>query len=176
MSLFPGWESERKHIFVLTSSGKPIFTKHGDEQDLVTTFGLIQAVISIVLDSGDKIKFIKSGSRKILFLLKRSLYFVLISSTQEPEIVLIKQLEFIYDQILFVLTSKVNNLLENNPSTDIRNLLGVDSNKLILNSCKGDLTPNYLAFQSISSFPFEYNLRKEIINHLKHCIVETEAV
>jgi hypothetical protein len=47
--LRPGWEKNvRKHIFVLSSSGKPIFSKYGDEQEMVTTFGLLQAVVSIV--------------------------------------------------------------------------------------------------------------------------------
>ena len=44
-----GWERNvRKHIFILSSSGKPIFTRYGDEQEMVTTFGLLQAVVSIV--------------------------------------------------------------------------------------------------------------------------------
>ncbi len=44
-----GWERKvKKHIFILSSSGKPIFTRYGDEQEMVTTFGLLQAVVSIV--------------------------------------------------------------------------------------------------------------------------------
>ena len=44
-----GWEREvKKHIFILSSSGKPIFSRYGDEQEMVTTFGLLQAVVSIV--------------------------------------------------------------------------------------------------------------------------------
>ena len=39
-----GWERDvRKHIFILSSSGKPIYSRYGDEQDIVTTFGLLQA-------------------------------------------------------------------------------------------------------------------------------------
>ena len=73
---------------------KPIFSRYGDEQDLVTTFGLLQAVISIALDSGDTIRCIRAGSRKIVYFMKQSLYFVSISSTNEPEVVLLKQLHF----------------------------------------------------------------------------------
>ena len=47
------WDIHDKHILVLSSSGKPIFSKHGDEQELVTSFGLVQAVFSIVKESGD---------------------------------------------------------------------------------------------------------------------------
>jgi hypothetical protein len=35
--------------------------RYGDEQDIVTTFGLIQAVISIVQDAGDQLQCIQSG-------------------------------------------------------------------------------------------------------------------
>lgn len=64
------WEHNLKHIFVLSAAGKPIFTKHGDEQELVTIFGLIQAVVSIVEDSGDQVQCIKAAGRRIVYLLK----------------------------------------------------------------------------------------------------------
>lgn len=119
-----GWELNKKHIFILSSSGKPIYSRYGDEQDLVTTFGLLQAVISIILDSGDSIKCIRAGKRKIVYFIKNSLYFVSMSSTNESELILMKQLSFIYNQILLVLTAKVHDVLTNNPSADIRQLLG----------------------------------------------------
>ena len=50
------WELRRKHVFILSSSGKPIYCNSGDEQELVTIFGLLQAVVSIVNDSGDSLK------------------------------------------------------------------------------------------------------------------------
>jgi hypothetical protein len=91
---------------------------------MVTIFGLLQALVSIVQDSGDQIHSIKAGPKRIVYLLKKycdfivmimsnylwydsSLYFVSVSTTGEPEVVLRQQLEFIYNQILFVLTNKV---------------------------------------------------------------------
>lgn len=48
------------------------------------------------------------------------LHGTLLSTTGEPEAVLRQQLEFIYYQIIFVLTSKVHDILRKNPSKDIR--------------------------------------------------------
>jgi len=123
------WELSKKHIFILSDSGKPIFSKHGDEQELVTTFGLLQAINSIVKDSGDTLRCINAGKRRIVYVVRESLIFVNISSTGEPEVVLCKQLEFAYSQILFILTSAVHNVLKVNASKDLRDLLGPDTTR-----------------------------------------------
>ena len=60
-----GWEQDEKHVFILSSSGKPIFSRYGDEQELSTTFGLLQAVVSIVQAQGDSIKCIQAGKRRL---------------------------------------------------------------------------------------------------------------
>jgi hypothetical protein len=60
----------RKQIYVLTSAGKPIFANFGDENEMVTKFGHIQAIISIILDTGDTIHSIKANKHKIVYFLK----------------------------------------------------------------------------------------------------------
>jgi hypothetical protein len=71
------WEKNvKKHIFILSSAGKPIFSRYGDEQSMVTTFGLIQAVISIIKDSGDNMKCMRMGNRVIVCYVMKSLYFL----------------------------------------------------------------------------------------------------
>lgn len=177
-----GWELHQKHIFILSASGKPIFSYYGDEQEMVTTFGLLQAVISIVLDSGDSIRYIKAGNRKIVFMVESSLYFVCISSTNEPEIVLLKQLQFLYSQILLVLTAKVHDVLRINPSTDLRHLLGADTTRLMkANPIAADasdvtyITPPYVTFESVKHFACKSDLRKEIFSSLKFCVENSGA-
>jgi vacuolar fusion protein MON1 len=160
----------RKHIFILSSAGKPIFSRHGDEQELVTTFGLLQAIISIVQDSGDSIKCIRSKRRKIVYFLRGSLYFVAISSTNEPEAVLSSQLEFMYSQILLVLTARVHDILENNSSRDLRDLLGPETTRILHASCKNDMTSPYISFQCMRSFPMLSDLRKDINQALLECV------
>ena len=171
-----GWEFKKKHIFILSSSGKPIFSKYGDEQELVTTFGLLQAIMSIVIDSGDSLKCIMAGKRKIMFLVRKSLYFVCMSSSNEPEVVLIAQLNFLYNQVLFILTSKIHDVLTSNPSADIRQLLGSDSTKLLNSACSDDVVDASIVFESIKSFVCSKELRDDILFHLKYCVEKSGAV
>jgi vacuolar fusion protein MON1 len=164
------WDFEMKHIFILSSSGKPIFSKHGDEQSLSTTFGLIQAIVSIVENTGDRIVCIAAQKRRIVWFLRNSLYFVSISTSDEPEAVLSAQLEFMYDQIIFVLTSKVHEVLRLNPSKDIRDLLGYDTIKQMHLSCSENSTPAYVAFRAVTAFVCAEDLRIMIQLALKNCV------
>jgi len=166
-----GWERKSaKHIFILSSSGKPIFSRCGDEQELVATFGLLQAVISIVQDQGDEIKVIKAGARRIVYFLRQSLYFIAVSSTGEPEAVLTKQLEFMYNQVLFALTNKVHHVLSQNSSKDLRDLLGYDTSRLMLSACNTDLTPTCIAFESTRGYVMDNSLRSDILSSLRDCV------
>lgn len=164
-----------KNIFILTSSGKPVYASHGNEEDLVNTFGLIQAMISIVQQSQDTLRCITMEDRTIVFLLRNTLYFVVVASTGEPENVLLRQLDFMYQHILLILTSKVQNVLENNPSTDIRQLLGSDSDQILGSSCQGALAPACVAFHSIATAYCDKPLRDDIAAHLKICVEHSGA-
>lgn len=166
------WEHNSKHIFILSSSGKPVFSRHGDEQELVTTFGLLQAVISIIQDSGDHLKCIRAGNgnRVIVYFLRHSLYFVAISSTREPEIILRKQLEFMYSQIILILTSKVHDVLKSNSSKDIRDLLGPETNQLLHAACRTDIVSPSIAFQAVKIVNMNGDLRSDIQTILKSCV------
>jgi hypothetical protein len=171
-----GWEKNiSKHIFILSSSGKPIYSRIGDEQEMVTTFGLIRAIAAVVQDSGDELKCIKAGKRRIVYFIRNYLYFVSISSTGEPEAILCKQLEFLYSQILLVLTSQVHNVLKNNSSKDLRDLLGSDSKRLMDAACQYEITPIGIAFESVEIYSINKDLRDYIIIYLKSCVNNSGA-
>lgn len=177
MSVKDGWERRvNKHVFILSSSGKPIFSRYGDEQEMVTTFGLLQAVVSIVQDTGDAIRCIKAGKRRIVYLVRNSLYFVCISSTGEPEAILSKQLEFFYHQILLVLSSKVHDILVSNSSKDLRDLLGWDTTRLMHAACTQDLTPVSIAFECVKVLPMPRAFRDDLVNLLQQCVDRSGAV
>ena len=36
------WRNKDKHIFVLSEAGKPIYTLHGDEELIISLFGVMQ--------------------------------------------------------------------------------------------------------------------------------------
>lgn len=171
-----GWEqSEKKLLFVLSSSGKPIFSRYGDEQALVATFGLLQAIISIVQDQGDDLRVIKAGSRRIVYFIRQSLYFISVSSTGEPETILSKQLEFLYHQVLFTLTDKVHTVLSQNSSKDLRDLLGYDTTRLMHAACNTELTPVGIAFESIKGCVMDPTLRAELLGSLRNCVETSGA-
>eukprot|EP01031_Cornospumella_fuschlensis_P030786 gene30786-37194_t len=157
-----------KRIFILTSSGKPIFANASqDDEELVNIFGLMQAMISIVEAANDTIKVIQTTIHKIVFLLKENIYLICLTNTEENEFVLQAQLDFMYQHILMILTSKIHSILTKNPSTDIRGLLGSDADQILGSTCRGTLCPAYVAFQALPTGYLDKSLRDEIASHLR---------
>ncbi|OBZ71529.1 hypothetical protein A0H81_08402 [Grifola frondosa] len=77
-----------RQYFVLTNAGKPVFISHqqdGDSDSFTSTIGIVQALVSVFIDDGDKIRCINAGSTRITFLLRSPLYYVCVSSWGEPE-------------------------------------------------------------------------------------------
>ncbi len=94
-----------RQYFVLTDAGKPVFVRrveasvtsqtpssprvlsdHDANSDNVTAMiGVVQALVSIFLDDGDKLRCINAGNTRIVFLLRPPLYYVCVSAWGEPE-------------------------------------------------------------------------------------------
>lgn len=166
----------KKFVFILTSSGKPIFSNFPNEEELVNTFSFLQAVISVVANSNDEIKSLTAGSSKIVFVFRKCLYFIIVSDFDEPESILARQLEFFYKYILFILTAKVHDLIANNPSIDLRNLLGSDADRILtLAGCNTNLTPTPVAFHALEQIIIDKPLRDELNATLKDCVEKCGA-
>lgn len=105
----------------------------------------------------------------------RSLYFVSVSSTGEPEAVLVKQLQFMYTQILLVLTAKVHDVLRNNFSKDLRDLLGSETSRLLKASCKQDITSPCIAYSAVRGMVMDRELRADIMRYVQHCVATSGA-
>lgn len=83
VSLYPPRE-----YFVLTDAGKPVYISRpggGDLDDMASTIGIMQALISVFLDDNDKLRSINADRTRITFLLRQPLYYVCVSSWGEPE-------------------------------------------------------------------------------------------
>nr|CAG8439759.1 8008_t:CDS:10 [Entrophospora candida]CAG8441630.1 3599_t:CDS:10 [Entrophospora candida] len=90
------WTKHSKHFFILSSAGKPVYTRC-----------------------------INAGQHKFVFLLKGPLYLVAVSRTNESELQLREQLNYLYNQILSQLTSKqLTKIFEQRTNFDLRKLLG----------------------------------------------------
>ncbi|KAJ7001962.1 vacuolar fusion protein MON1 [Populus alba x Populus x berolinensis] len=118
------WRKRKKHFFMLSHSGKPIYSRYGDEHKLAGFSATLQAIISFLENGGDRIKLVRAGKHQVVFLVKGPIYLVCISCTEEPYESLKGQLELIYGQMILILTKSVNRCFEKNPKFDMTPLLG----------------------------------------------------
>lgn len=58
------WRSQRKHVFVLSEAGKPIYSRYGSVEALSATMGVMTALVSFVQSAGDSIRAIYAGERR----------------------------------------------------------------------------------------------------------------
>jgi hypothetical protein len=56
-----------------------------DNNNTASVIGVMQALISVFIDDGDKIRCVNAGRTRITFLLRSPLYYVCVSSWGEPE-------------------------------------------------------------------------------------------
>ncbi|BFZ08837.1 hypothetical protein BsWGS_11876 [Bradybaena similaris] len=99
------WKQQRKHIFILSDSGKPIYSRHGSEDKLVTIMGVMQALVSFVQDSEkDNLRSIVAGDHKFVFMTRDHLTFVGITQGRESTQQILLQLTYMYNQVISVLT------------------------------------------------------------------------
>lgn len=73
------WTNRDKHIFILSTAGKPIYSLYGDEDKLASLFGVMQALVSVVQSHQDNIKSIEANGLTIVFLVKSPLILVAVS-------------------------------------------------------------------------------------------------
>ncbi|XP_076903350.1 vacuolar fusion protein MON1 homolog [Bidens hawaiensis] len=118
------WRKRKKHFFILSHSGKPIYSRYGDEHKLAGFSATLQAIISFVEDGGDRVKLVRAGKHQVVFLVKGPIYLVCISSTEESYESLRGQLELLYGQMILILTRSVDRCFEKNPKFDMTPLLG----------------------------------------------------
>ncbi|KAJ6585164.1 vacuolar fusion protein MON1 [Mycena capillaripes] len=116
-----------REYFILTDAGKPVFTSRPggeDSENMTSTIGIMQALISVFIDDGDKIRCINAGSTRITFVLRAPLYYVCASSWGEPESVTRSHLEYLHLQILSIVTAaQLRRVFERRTNFDLRRLL-----------------------------------------------------
>ena len=122
------------NVVVLSSAGKPIFSRFGDEEALVTAAGLVQAIFSFAEDAGTPLRHMKTSSgRQFSFLARGALYLLGVSSStasgsEVSEHYMCLLLEYVYGQIVFTLTSKVQAIFKRSQNFDLRGMLGATDN------------------------------------------------
>ncbi|KAH7034949.1 trafficking protein Mon1-domain-containing protein [Microdochium trichocladiopsis] len=123
------WKSKMKHYMVLSSAGKPIWSRHGDLGLINSSMGVVQTIISFYEASKNPLQGFTAGNTRFVIATKGPLYFVAISSLGESDQQLRFQLDALYMQILSTLTlPTLTRIFVNRPSSDLRKpLQGTES-------------------------------------------------
>ncbi|KAL7936238.1 trafficking protein Mon1 domain-containing protein [Trichoderma chlorosporum] len=115
------WRSKLKQYMILSSAGKPIWSRHGDLNLINSSIGVVQTIISFYEGSKNPLQGFTAGNTRFVVLTQGPLYFVAISKLGESDSQLRVQLEALYMQILSTLTlPSLTNIFANRPSTDLR--------------------------------------------------------
>ncbi|KAF9879216.1 vacuolar fusion protein mon1 [Colletotrichum karsti] len=115
------WKSKLKHYMILSSAGKPIYSRHGDLGLINSSMGVIQTIISFYEGAKNPLSGFTAGHTRFVIATQGPLYFVAISRLGESDSQLRAQLEALYMQILSTLTlPTLKNIFVHRPSTDLR--------------------------------------------------------
>lgn len=115
------WKAKLKHYMILSSAGKPIYSRHGDLGLINSSMGVIQTLISFYEGAKDPLTGFTAGDTRFVVATQGPLYFVAISRLGESDSQLRAQLEALYMQILSTLTlPTLKNIFVHRPSSDLR--------------------------------------------------------
>jgi hypothetical protein len=98
------WRAKLKHFLILSSAGKPIYSRHGDDQLVTNYIGLVQTIISFYQSTNDTLRGFTAGDVRFVVMSKGPLNLVAITRLPESDSQLRTQLEALYMQILSTLT------------------------------------------------------------------------
>ncbi|KAK4105295.1 DUF254-domain-containing protein [Parathielavia hyrcaniae] len=140
------WKSKMKHYMILSSAGKPIYSRHGDLSLVNSYMGVVQTIISFYEEAKNPLLGFTAGNARFVVAIEGPLYFVAISRLGESDSQLRSQLEALYMQILSTLTlPTLQKIFVHRPSTDLRKPLeGTESLLSSLADCFTKGSPSTL--------------------------------
>ncbi|XP_053551590.1 vacuolar fusion protein MON1 homolog B isoform X2 [Bombina bombina] len=165
-----GWRTRRKHVFVLSEAGKPIYSRYGNEEALSSTMGVMMALVSFVQSGNNCIRSIHSDNQKVVFLQQGPLVLVSVSRTPQTEEQLRLELQYVYYQIISMLTqASVARIFERKKNYDLRRLL--TGSEKILDSLLDllETDPGFL-LRAVSCVPLPSPLRDSLSSILTKAI------
>lgn len=114
------WRSKLKHYMILSSAGKPIWSRHGDLSLINSSMGVVQTIISFYEGMKDPLQGFTAGNARFVVATEGPLYFVAISRLGESDVQLRDQLKALYMQILSTLTlPTLTKIFVHRPSSDL---------------------------------------------------------
>jgi hypothetical protein len=103
-SIMRQWRAKLKHFLILSSAGKPIYSRHGDDQSITNYIGVVQTIISFYQSTNDVLRGFTAGDVRFVVMSKGPLNLVAITRLPESDTQLRSQLDALYMQILSTLT------------------------------------------------------------------------
>ena len=126
--------TKKRHYLIMTDGGKPVYSRYGDEVENNSIFATISAMITkfTIFNNTDsykeEINIISNNKNKIVFMKKGQLIFIALSKKINDSVSLLhSQLEFIYNQLMSILTVRFYEKLEDNPSKCLTAMGGTEN-------------------------------------------------
>ncbi|XP_076989206.1 vacuolar fusion protein MON1 homolog B [Tamandua tetradactyla] len=166
------WRSQRKHVFVLSEAGKPIYSRYGSVEALSATMGVMTALVSFVQSAGNAIRAIYAEDHKLVFLQQGPLLLVAVSRTPQSAAQLREELLAVHAQIVSTLTrASVARIFAHKQNYDLRRLLAGSERTLdrLLDSVERD--PGSLLLGAVRCVPLARPLRDALGALLRRCTV-----
>ena len=124
---------KKRHYLIMSDGGKPVYSRYGDPIENNSIFATLSAMITkfTIFNSNESDKeflnVITNEKNKIAFLKKGQLIFIALSKKNDSTSLLFSQLEYLYNQLMSILTSSFYSKLEDNPSKCLSTMSGTEN-------------------------------------------------
>ena len=125
--------TKKKHFLIMSDGGKPVYSRYGDPIENNSIFATLSAMITKFTifnsDNSNKenLNIISNNKNKIVFFKKGQLIFIALSKKDECTSLLFSQLEYLYNQLMSILTISFYSKLEDNPSKCLSTMSGTEN-------------------------------------------------
>ncbi|RNF19011.1 putative vacuolar fusion protein MON1 B-like [Trypanosoma conorhini] len=165
-----------KHVFVLTSAGKPVFTRHGDERDFSEVFGVFQVLMAMAAERRggaaaaaaelrqrhhESLHRITAGDLCLYFHAAEDLFYVLATRTGESMRSCMRQLRQMHLQLLS-LVPNVGSILSRCPSYDLRRLLSSTDAEVLRQLIRRNSREECYLFRCLAAAPLSVKRRRSL--------------
>ena len=125
--------TKKRHFLIMSDGGKPVYSRYGDPIENNSIFATISAMITKFTifnsdnSSKEDLNVISNNKNKIVFLKKGQLIFIALSKKDDCTSLLISQLEYLYNQLMSILTISFYSKLGDNPSKCLSTMSGTEN-------------------------------------------------
>lgn len=171
---------KKRHFLIMSDGGKPVYSRYGDPIENNSIFATLSAMITkftIFNSNKENLNIISNKKNKIVFLKKGQLIFIALSKKNDCTSLLFSQLEYLYNQLMSILTISFYSKLEDNPSKCLSTMSGTENlfEQIIQYSSKS-FTSIFNAYQVLNFFDERNKLNKiaeECRGDALYCIIMT---